>query len=188
MFRFILSPILMLLPLNIFATEPLSPLVTDQPIDIYTARQAIGERPPTGLEGVWMLTDDESTIIIVRESPMTYSILSGRSSNLALPPGLKIGTIRMGGKQHLYDVSLARKINNRGQPSGNTNVALRVDESNDRFYFLPYKHGVSLDLYRLIPYMFRFTIKRQDTRPEGINGAHRLWPAPRPSFDNPVAL
>lgn len=158
------------------------------PIAIHTAITAIGDRRPVGLEGVWMLTDDQTSIIIVRDNPMTYSVLAGRAHDLSIKPGTIIGTLTLSGKEGLYDMKIARTFKKDGTPSRYAHMAVKVDGTGDIIHFISYRHGIRVDLRRLIPYMFRVSVSSTDTRPEGLNGAHRIWPPPEPTFDNPVVL
>ena len=170
------------------ASERSDVTLIDCPIAVHTALTAIGDRSPVGLEGAWMLTEDRTSIAIVRTGAMTYNVLAGTSHDLSIKPGTVIGTLTLSGKDGLYDLKLARSFRRDGTPSRYAHMAVKVNDTGDIFHFISYRRGLRVDLRRLIPYLFRVSVTSSDTRPEGLNGAHRLWPTPAPTFDNPVVL
>lgn len=162
--------------------------VLSAPVDISLAHKLIGDQAPRGLEGVWMITNDETSIIIVRRSPMKYDILAGRTLNLAILPGTVLGTITVGGNNGLYDATLASSFDANGHPTKHAKLSIKVAPGGNQLSFTPYRHGVQINLRRLVPYLFRIGISTTDTRPDGLYGARRVWPTPALTFDNPIVL
>ena len=150
-------------------------------------RERTAGRTISPVEGVW--STGESTIFsVVRSSDNSFDIVLYASGKLDIPLPLAIGHLTPGGRPGLYDARIARNISSGGKLSRMASVCLRVSDNASWLEFHPYKKGVSVNFRRLLPYMFRFSISQSDTRPEGLNGARRIFPRPNPTSDNPLIL
>ena len=148
---------------------------------------ALEGRTPSPVEGVWQ-TDSQGIINIVRTGTDTYDIILYGSDDLSLPLPLTIGSLRHAARPGLYDATIARSISHRGKVSKPTRMAIRVSDKGSWIEFLPYKKGLKVNLRRLLPYLFRFSVQTVDTRPEGLEGARRIYPQPYPTADDPLVL
>ncbi len=144
-------------------------------------------RTPAPVEGVWQ-TSDGVILAITRSGEATFDMKLFSCEDLSIPMPITVGEIRLGARPGLYDAHMARKIDNKGRSSRMTSLAITVSDNASWLEFASYKKGLSVNLYRLIPYMFRFSVRTVDTRPQGLQGARRLYPTPYPDADNPLVL
>lgn len=93
-----------------------------------------------------------------------------------------------GARPGLYDAHVARHVNDKGRLSKMTSLAVTVSTNGAWIEFEQYKKGIRVNLSRLIPYMFRYSIQKIDTRPNGLIGARRVYPETHPTDDNPLIL
>ena len=108
--------------------------------------------------------------------------------DLGIAPGTVMGTARTSGKAGMYDASIFRSFTADGKGHRPQRLAITVDIATGMLRFDPYKQGWRVNLRRLIPYLFRVTVQREDSRPDGLDGAMRVYPAPPPSIQNPIVL
>jgi hypothetical protein len=53
-----------------------------------------------------------------------------------------------------------------------------LNHSDDgRLSFVEHKTGVKVNLWRMVPYMFRYSISTQNNRPEEMNGCIKIFPS-----------
>ncbi len=137
------------------------------------------------IEGIWSFVDDGSIMAIERFTPENlpdnnntcYRMVVIKSPMRALAPGTLMGYISPTAKKGTYDASIFTEFD-----------GLRGLHKQQRFYlvldddgllsFNRYREGLQLNLWRFLPYMFRYTVKKRSERPKGLDGCRRIYPAP----------
>lgn len=138
------------------------------------AKQIIDSRGADPLAGIWRIGGGGATVAFLPSgtSASDFDIVLLDSPDLSVIPGQTIGHAAATGRIGTYDASLART-----QPGNKKTVRCIITLGKDgRLSFDYYKQGYTVRLWRLIPYLFRFSVNRQDTRPSSVDGAVRIYP------------
>ncbi len=144
-----------------------------QTIDSHAAIEIINERGVDPLAGIWR-TGTEGAIIAflpVRGETQWFDIVMLDSHDMSVIPGQTIGHAFATGVIGVYDATFNKSSFNK-----KVRVIMTL-EKDLRLTFKQYKKHLSLSLWRLLPYVFRNPVKKNDTRPTEIDGAVRLYPA-----------
>ena len=134
--------------------------------------------------GVWK-AGDGGALFGVRPLPGydgSFELFIVDSPDYPELPGTVFGTMRTTGRAGVYDARLAKGIGPArgllGQKSHNCIIELSQDCSS--LVFRSYRRGKTVNILRLLPYLFRLSVTDVDTRPAGIDGARRVSPEPLP--------
>ncbi len=101
------------------------------------------------------------------------------SDDLSIPPGSAFGTMRRSAIAGTFDAELLHNPKNAGSWRNHAKkqrCTIEIEADNSRLIFKPYKSKLSVNFSRLLPYLFRFSVKHEETRPEGLDGAVRIAP------------
>jgi len=133
------------------------------------------------IEGVWLFTSDGTEIAIIRPAenigePTHYNILLLNSANRALRPGTMIGAVSAAAGKGYYNARLYTRVTGSKFHSPK-NFVLKLDEDDARLVFETKKSTFSLNLWRLLPYMWRYTVRRNQDR-KSVEGCVRVYPRP----------
>jgi len=111
-----------------------------------------------------------------------------QSPDLTIHSGTLFGRMESTGTGYTYDAhlhqSLGGKDRNVTHPKTH-NFIFTFDPTACSLKIRPYRQGTRLSILRWIPYLFRLSVERSDSRPEGIDGARRLSPT---SLSYPIVL
>lgn len=152
----------------------------DSPIALDIARGMEG-RVPDPVEGIWRVAGEKSLIGIRPSGPDRYELVSIDCEAPAVLPGTVIGYASATARPRTYDADIFTKIYD-GVLRKSSRFLISVSDDGNRFTLRQYRQGKTLRLWRLIPYLFRYSISSVDTRPEDLDGCIRVWPASaRPS-------
>lgn len=165
-----------------FDHDPLAKYAVEQSRHLWKGRHALAP-----IEGVWM-TSAGAYIAIHANGINTYEMTILHSPDLSILPGTVMGSAHTSGKIGMYDASIFRSFSSKGKGRRPQRLTITVDISTGMMRFDPYKQGWRINLRRLIPYLFRVTVQHEDTRPDGLEGAMRIYPTPPPSMQNPILL
>ena len=142
------------------------------------------------IEGVWRFTADGTEIAIMRpngegDGVDYYEIILLHASNRALRPGTVIGVANPAAKKGYYEARLYTRS------TGSLLFApkkfnLESEDHDTRIIFEAKKSAFSVNLWRLLPYMWRYSVhKNQDSK--SVAGCVRIYPAPLPPLE-PIYL
>lgn len=146
-----------------------------------TVLDTLGSAVADPLCGYWMAGADGAKFEIrAGLAPGLYAIYLLSSPDMALAPGTALGTMRHTGTEGNYDVELADSPGKRGLQGRKKNYIFEVNAEGTELVMRHYRRGKSVSIHRLLPYFFRISLKTYDTRPQGIDGARRIAPVPRP--------
>lgn len=114
-----------------------------------------------------------------------FSLMLLDSPDLTAPCPSTIGTMAPTGTPYTYEASLSADITTAGSKKKHTCI-IYINPESSTLTFTAYRRGKQVSLWRLLPYMFRISVKDVDTRPRGIDGAVRI--APGRNIPKPVTL
>lgn len=127
------------------------------------------------VEGYWELTAG-GALLEFRRTPGksgSYDIFLIDSPDYTVVPGTKLGSMDATAVAGKFDVILA--ADPRRGPGGKSRRFI-FDIENGKLRMSAYKVGKTVNIYRLLPYLFRVGIRDTGNRPEGIDGAIRTAP------------
>lgn len=153
--------------------------------DTDSIERRIIDRGPHRIEGIWQFQADGSSIVIEREERLeglSYRMVVLRSSNRLLRPGTLIGNLIPTGKSDVYDASIYSTDADGGKLRLPKNYLLTLGEGESRLIFKKQKSKYAVNLWRLIPYMWRGVIRVRPTGDESQEGCVKIFPNP----DKPV--
>jgi hypothetical protein len=132
--------------------------------DVDSMCRVYDSAPRTPIEGLWQWAD-----------------------GARIQPGTIAGTASQTATQGSYDLTLMTKVKKDGTLSRPKHYVAKIDDS-DMIKLSPYEKGYKADWWRLLPHIFRVRIQSVDTRPAGLDGGQRLYPAPQYDHFEPIAL
>ncbi len=147
---------------------------SDSLTDRESAKQIIDSRGSDPLAGIWRIGGGGATVAFlpVRAGESEFDIVILDSPDMSVIPGQKIGHAASTGKIGIYDATMAQK-----SAIGRKKVQCIITLGKDgRLAFQYYKQGYDVKLWRLLPYLFRVSVNKHDTRPATVDGAVRLYP------------
>lgn len=155
----------------------------------------LADSPLNDVEGIWQMLDDGATVAVERwhdavtpsGGPDTYRMVMVESRQRYPRPGTLVGYLSATTVPGTFDARLYTDYNAIHRLLGPKRFTISVSRE-DRLIIKPVRSGIKIDLRRLLPYMFRFRISTYNTRPEGLDGAVRVWPVNDAAPVNPRYL
>jgi len=142
---------------------------------LWVKLDSISSAPGTP-EGVWRIASGAVFSIKPRHGQRgVYDLEILHSTDLSVPPGAFFGTMTAGADSRTFDAFLLAdpKIKTAGDKQRARSFVITFDENFDNLKIKNYRTGIAVNLFRLVPYLFRVGIERRDDRPDGIIGATR---------------
>lgn len=156
-----------------------------QTISGYSSREEVKERmatlPLRDIEGLWQFPSNGTIIALERddEEGMRFKIVVVDSPFPTLEAGLVLGHAFPTTKRNVLDARL-KEIGADGRPQeidrGKTRQFTLSLTDADAISFVPVKKKLSVNWWRLFPYMSKFRVGYTNDRPKGLDGAVRIWP------------
>lgn len=144
------------------------------------------------VEGLWELTADGAVVAIEREpsttrrSTATYRITAVSMPDRSVAPGTLMGRAVSTADARKFDSLIYTKsVGGKLQSPAGFIITLYDD---DRLSLSHYRQGVRFNLWRMVPYMFRYSVSSIDERPKGTDGMVRLHPRSQKSASSPRHL
>lgn len=155
--------------------------------DSVTAR--MDRRPLSPVEGIWEMAADGATFAIERVDPSDSEPLPRQlrlviiSSPLRrVRPGSVMGTAHPTVKPGVYEALINTQISDLGALTIPRKFTLTLNSEQNTLTIQPFKSPLKVNLFRLIPYLYR-AVRLQDSRPQGLDGAIKIYP---PQTVNPL--
>lgn len=150
-----------------------------EPISCRQAREIIDSRGSDPITGIWKIGGDGATIAFLPQaaSASAFDIVLLDSPDLSILPGDIIGEAVTTGRLATYDASMNTSP---GTTKRKVKSILTIDKDG-RLNIRPYKQGKSVKLWRWLPYLFRISVSEHDTRPDGVDGAVKIYPEKMPA-------
>ncbi len=158
-------------------------------------RSEMASLPLHHIEGIWRFPSDGSEVAIVRSSSSRheymgdvegYCIVLLFSRNRALRPGTIIGRISPSAKERAYEARLytVAKGSTLMMPK---QFNLQLNDADTRLVFVQKRSALSVNPWRLLPYAWRYVVRRNDRSGASTAGCVRIFPAPELPFE-PIYL
>lgn len=149
--------------------------------DADSVEARLGELPLSPIEGVWQMAAEGAVFAIERAEPSTalapaeLRIVVISSPRRSVRPGTIVGHAVTTARPGVYRARLYTSFAPKSGLIGAKSFTLEIKD--DMLVFKPDKSAVKVNLFRLLPYMYRriFTL-RDNRRPEDLDGALRLFP------------
>lgn len=169
------------------AVSPL-PAVSPAPLPGYSDRTEVQKRiassGPHRIEGIWRFAESGATIAIEREEggdahgAVAYRMTVIRSDNRSIRPGTLMGIITPSAKSDVFDANIYTSSRRNSSLDAPKRFTLTLAEQGSRLVFARVKSKYSLNLWRMLPYMFRYAVRRNDRTGEAPYGCIKVFPAP----------
>lgn len=148
-----------------------------------SARAMLSELPLHDVEGIWQLTVDGASVVIVRSAsaPGTpgavtaYDMLMLESPDRAILPGTKIGELTPLGRPRSYDGHIYTVHNGLIRRDKTQRVTVRL-EDDSHLTFRNISSGVQITPYLVIPWTLRRGIRIGSDREAGLDGCIKIYP------------
>lgn len=151
-------------------------------VDSVAAR--LEQMPLCPAEGIWQMAADGAVFAIERETPSATETMPRqlrltiiRSPHRRVRPGSVMGSAHPTVKPGVYEATLNTRIADLSGLELPRRFLLTLNSDGTAITIEPYKSPVKVNLFRLIPYLYR-VVRVQESRPQGLDGAVRIYPAP----------
>lgn len=151
----------------------------------YSVADSVMERmermPLCPVEGLWQMVDDGALFAIERVegtsdvAPERMRIVMVSSPMRRVRPGTVVGLVRPTAKSGTYQARMYTRFAEKTGLKLSRPFTMRL--SDDMLVIEPFKYPVKINLFRLLPYMYRRVVTPQASKPEGLKGAFRVYPA-----------
>ena len=134
-----------------------------------------GAGTPDGVCGVWQMGGDGAVFAVAEDSRSDcYTLTIVDSPDYSVLPGTPFGTMRHTGTTHRFDAQLLTTPAGSPRKSSRLDYIIEFSPADGTLTFRHYSRGWAVNMLRALPYLFRISVRRNDSRPEGIDAAHRL--------------
>lgn len=130
------------------------------------------------IEGIWRLTASGAVIAVTArpDNPHSYDVIMLQGPDPEVKPYTLIGQAVEGAEIGHYDMHLHSRPGDIRSRRQRFIVSPVEGRSASRMRLSAYKTGLSVSLWRLIPYLYRVTVEKQENRPSDHDGMERLYP------------
>ena len=128
------------------------------------------------IEGVWRVTGEETLFAVVADpGTIFYRIIVVDATDRSLLPGTLMGAATATAQKNSFDALIYSHCSG-GALSKPKRFTLTIHD-NCRLVMTPVTNKLRVNLWRLLPYMYRFSVTRVNNRPDNLDGALRIFPA-----------
>lgn len=144
----------------------------------------LSQAPLHDIEGIWQFIDNGTKIaieqfnpdVIAGEQSYLYRIVIINSDRLSIEPGTIMGYASATTKEKCFDARIFSDGKLNGVLSIPKTLTLNLTDDASRLSFNEYKTEVKINLWRLIPYIYRVGLSIKNTRPKGLDGCIKIYP------------
>lgn len=144
----------------------------------------LSQSPLHDIEGIWQFTEDGAYVVIEQAQAdkmpargiVMYQMVVLESPRLSVRPGTVMGYATLTAKADCYDAYVYTDFDGGAILSKAERFTLTLKDS--RLQFKRHKSGVKINLWRFVPYMFRYSVKTYDERPKDLDGCIKIYPLP----------
>ncbi len=139
--------------------------------------------PLHDVEGLWRFPGEGSTVAVERipaGAATAYRMVMVEPADRAVRPGTVTGILTATSKKGVYECSLYTSAESGGVLTSPKQFILTVGADGVRFSLRPRGKKLGFRWWRLLPYMFRYTIYREGYDPDDLGGCVRVFPEPSP--------
>lgn len=135
------------------------------------------------IEGVWRISGSEGIFAIIADpATIFYKLIVVDSPDQNVIPGTVMGACTEAGRLNHFDARIFTKgtIEKMSSPKRFT---ISLSEEG-RLVIVPVIDKLKFNLWRLLPYMFRNSVRHVNNRPDNLDGAIKIFP---PDLSTPLA-
>ena len=141
--------------------------------------------PLDQLEGLWRMSADGALLAIERwdntSAPATdlnsgYRIVMVKSPSRHPRPGTLVGYASATAKAGVYEARIYTSLTDRLTLERPRRFMIHLNGQENRFALRPVRTSIKMNLWRILPYMFRYSIQVKSNRPDDVDGATRVFP------------
>lgn len=162
-----------------------SPVADGNYTDIDTVMARMAAAPMARVEGLWRFPADgalvaiEATSLGGAPSAAHYRIVIVRSANRNLRPGTVMGYLWATSARDTFEARIYTRADKDARLlTAPKQFTLRLGDDETRLSFTRERHGVKVNFWRMLPYLFRYVVTPVDTRPDDLDGCVRVFPEP----------
>lgn len=149
------------------------------PWDLDSIASIFAGRMPDPIEGLWQFPADGAALLIEKQTATTYDIKILESPKLDVRPGTSIGTAVTTPDADTFDAHFdSKKLANKRLKKAD--AALTIKDGH--LFFRPYSTGKRIAFWRWIPYFFRVGVYDNNSRPNNLDGADKVFPVDEASL------
>lgn len=150
-----------------------------------SVRARMASLPLTPVEGIWQMLDGGATVAVERylspdlprdAQPGTYRMIMVKAPVRLVRPGTVIGHLKATARRGIYEARLYSDFARESGLSVPRTFYLHLAADGTTLTFKPRKSPLKINLFSLLPYMYRRMVRLQDTRPDDLDGAIRIYP------------
>lgn len=150
-----------------------------------SVRSRLSQLPLDQFEGLWRMSQDGALLAIERHTDTSapasdmntgYRIVMIQSPTRHPRPGTLVGYATATAKAGIYEARIYTSLTDRLGLERPRRFLIHIDNTGSRFHIRPIRSGIKLNLWRMLPYMFRYSIRIKSDRPDDIDGATRVYP------------
>lgn len=132
--------------------------------------------------GYWRIEPEGAIFVCEPYAGRTgsYTLRLVSSPVLGVAPGTYFGAMTATAKKGVYQAELILDPSNFKRRAHTRNCTIEMNEEANRLIFKPYHNRLKVNLNRLMPYLFRVSLRQENTRPDDIDGAVRIDGADNP--------
>ena len=145
--------------------------------DAGEVRTRIAASGPHAIEGLWTFPGSGSVMAIERMpgSAGEYELRIVTCDDRAVRPGTLLGVMDASGDKNTFDARIyTHGDSDTGVLSSAKRFTLRLDSEGTHLAFERTKGKYRINLWRLMPYLFRFTVRAKDRTGVAPSGCVRL--------------
>lgn len=134
------------------------------------------------IEGDWQVYGGGAALRFApsRGAAGSFDIIWLDGPELSIEPGTVVGKALETATPGVYDCRVERDPRGKADKHRYANFVVRLDaDTGDSFTFAPYEQRTKFSIQALLPYWWRRSFKKVDSRPSNLDGARRIG-APKP--------
>lgn len=146
------------------------------------------------IEGLWQFAENGATIAIERNSNglpddgvTRYHMVIVNSPRLTIEPGTLMGYVTPTAKKGVYEATIYTNFDGGTTLTIPKKFILTFNDDS-HLAFSRDNSGIRINIWRFMPYMFRYSITYKNERPRNIDGCIRVFPESANSFTQPRYL
>lgn len=128
------------------------------------------------IEGVWRISGSEGVFAIIADpATIFYKLIVVDSPDQNIIPGTVMGACTETGRLNHFDARIFTKgtLEKMSSPRRFT-ISLSQE---GRLIIVPVIDKLKFNLWRLLPYMFRNSVRHVNNRPDNLDGAIKIFPS-----------
>lgn len=153
--------------------------------DADSVRLRLAEAPLAPVEGMWQMLDDGAVFTLERHTDPSlptatqtpaYRLVMVKSPSRSIRPGTVIGHAVATAQADVYEAKIYTDFSLEHSLKLPKSFTLHLSADGSSLTFKPRKSKLTVNLFRLLPYMYRHVVRIRENRPDNLDGAIRVYP------------